>query len=181
MADVGGWGGDRFPAASECERINRGLRGLHRHLVGLSLNLSPPSPPQKTPTNSNQQAGAAPLQASRAFKGVCLCLPVQQRLTNERWNRSQEACLHRGGSELPEVGGGGARLDLPHHAAECSSGLEQGAGPLPGFFFFSLSLSSFCLQDTIASFNILYLAPAKRGDGRGEEGRPPHIRNSSFI
>lgn len=27
-------------------------------------------------------------------------------------------------------------LDVPHHAAECSSGLEQGAGPLPAFFFF---------------------------------------------
>lgn len=27
-------------------------------------------------------------------------------------------------------------LDVPHHAAECSSGLEQRAGALPAFFFF---------------------------------------------
>lgn len=31
-------------------------------------------------------------------------------------------------------------------------------------FFFLL----FCLRDTIASFNILYLAPAKRGNSQGE-------------
>lgn len=60
-----------------------------------------------------------------------------------------------------------ARLDVPHHAAECSSGLEQRVGPLPDFFPFFFS-SSFCLQDTIASFNSLYLAPAKRGNGQGE-------------
>lgn len=53
---------------------------------------------------------------------------------------------------------------LPHHAAERSSGLEQRAGVVAAFFF----SSSFCLQDTIASFNILYLAPAKRGNSQGE-------------
>ena len=35
---------------------------------------------------------------------------------------------------------------------------------------------SFCLRDTIASFNILYLAPAKRGNSQGVK-EPPHIMN----
>lgn len=68
-------------------------------------------------------------------------------------------------SGLSYLGGGRPGcLDVPHHAAECSSGLEQRAGALLAFF---LSLS-FCLRDTIASFNILYLAPAKRGNSQGE-------------
>lgn len=78
------------------------------------------------------------------------------------------------------VGSGEPRcLGVPHHAAESSSGLEQRAQALPAST--PLLSSSSCLRDTIASFNILYLAPAKRGNSQGEEERLPHIMNSSFI
>lgn len=36
-------------------------------------------------------------------------------------------------------GSGPGCLNVPHHAAECSSGLEQRAGPLPFFFLFFAS------------------------------------------
>lgn len=45
-------------------------------------------------------------------------------------------------SGLNYLGGGmPGCLDVPHHAAECSSGLEQRAGALPAFFFLPLFAS----------------------------------------
>lgn len=52
-------------------------------------------------------------------------------------------------------------LDVAHHAAECSSGLEHRAGALPAFFFFSLPLFASGTQLPHLTFSIW---PLPRGE-----------------